>query len=225
MDCMSNVQSSSTTPGIIAEDEMYDIMVKPLPLGCRLTAVFDCCHSGTLFDLPFIYDSRGVPKPRNTNANVRRRSSNADVICLSAFEDSERACEAHERGSLGRAFIEFMTSWGNRGTYLDVIQSLRTYMDTNGLRQRPQLSSSRPIDINQRFRITDEHPQVFTVPSPRHQVEENSASATANDSHLVDSTLLLASHTRASVGPAGLETHDSPSSSLDRPRQSRNPRP
>ncbi|KAH9020578.1 caspase domain-containing protein [Lactarius pseudohatsudake] len=221
MDCMSNVQSSSTTPGIITEDDMYDIMVKPLPLGCRLTAVLDCCHY-----LPFIYDSRGVPKPRNTNATVHRRSSNADVICLSACKDSGRAFESHERGSLGRAFIEFMTRWGNRGTYLDVIRSFRTYMDTKGLRQRPQLSSSRPIDLEQWFRLTDEHPQGFTVPSRRHQVEENPASATASDSHLLDSTRLsLVSHTRASSGPAGPATHDSPSSSLARPRQSRNPQP
>ncbi|KAH9173753.1 caspase domain-containing protein [Lactarius sanguifluus] len=134
IDYMRDAQSTSTTPGIIAEDEMYDIMVKPLPLGCRLTAIFDCCHSVTLCDLPFIYDSRGVPKPRNTNANAQRRSSNADVICLSAFEDNESAFEAHERGSLGRAFIEFMTSWGNRGTYLDVIRGLRSQTATSALK-------------------------------------------------------------------------------------------
>jgi hypothetical protein len=26
---------------------MHEIMVKPLPAGCRLTAIFDCCHSGS----------------------------------------------------------------------------------------------------------------------------------------------------------------------------------
>jgi metacaspase-1 len=34
---------------------MHSIMVKPLPAGCRLTALYDCCHSGSALDLPYIY--------------------------------------------------------------------------------------------------------------------------------------------------------------------------
>lgn len=34
---------------------MHDILVKPLPPGCRLTAIFDCCHSGSVLDLPYEY--------------------------------------------------------------------------------------------------------------------------------------------------------------------------
>ncbi|KAI0342820.1 hypothetical protein BDW22DRAFT_1428963 [Trametopsis cervina] len=43
----------------ITDDEMHDIMVKPLPRGCRLTAIFDSCHSGSALDLPFPYTSTG----------------------------------------------------------------------------------------------------------------------------------------------------------------------
>jgi hypothetical protein len=35
--------------------EMHLIMVGPLPAGCRLTAVYDCCHSGSALDLPYEY--------------------------------------------------------------------------------------------------------------------------------------------------------------------------
>jgi len=31
------------------------IMVEPLPAGCRLTAIYDCCHSGAALDLPYQY--------------------------------------------------------------------------------------------------------------------------------------------------------------------------
>ena len=34
---------------------MHDIMVKKLPAGCRLTAIFDCCHSGSALSLPYEY--------------------------------------------------------------------------------------------------------------------------------------------------------------------------
>jgi metacaspase-1 len=44
---------------------MHDIMVKPLPPGCRLTAIFDCCHSGSALDLPHEYSVDGKPKEQN----------------------------------------------------------------------------------------------------------------------------------------------------------------
>jgi hypothetical protein len=58
------------TPSSIKRDEtndqeMHDIMVKPLPAGCRLTAIFDCCHSGSLLDLPYEYVS--IPLLYNSN--------------------------------------------------------------------------------------------------------------------------------------------------------------
>lgn len=43
------------TAGSIVDDVMHEIMVKRLPAGCRLTALFDSCHSGTVLDLPFTY--------------------------------------------------------------------------------------------------------------------------------------------------------------------------
>lgn len=42
--------------GHIVDDECYDIMVRPLPAGVRLTAVLDACHSGTGLDLPYQHD-------------------------------------------------------------------------------------------------------------------------------------------------------------------------
>lgn len=41
--------------GSIIDDVLHDILIKPLPAGCRLTAIFDSCHSGTVLDLPFTY--------------------------------------------------------------------------------------------------------------------------------------------------------------------------
>eukprot|EP01117_Protostelium_nocturnum_P005323 TRINITY_DN1938_c0_g1_i1.p1 TRINITY_DN1938_c0_g1~~TRINITY_DN1938_c0_g1_i1.p1 ORF type:complete len:462 (-),score=171.94 TRINITY_DN1938_c0_g1_i1:214-1599(-) len=46
--------------GQIVDDEIHDTVVKAVPLGCRLTAVFDSCHSGTAMDLPYIYDANGM---------------------------------------------------------------------------------------------------------------------------------------------------------------------
>ncbi|SAM04311.1 hypothetical protein [Absidia glauca] len=48
--------------GQIIDDELHDYLVKPLPEGCRLTAIFDSCHSGTVLDLPYIYSTKGTIK-------------------------------------------------------------------------------------------------------------------------------------------------------------------
>eukprot|EP00833_Pecoramyces_ruminatium_P007731 jgi/Orpsp1_1/1181763/evm.model.c7180000078497.1 len=45
--------------GQIVDDEMNAIMVRPLPEGVRLTAIFDSCHSGTALDLPYVYADDG----------------------------------------------------------------------------------------------------------------------------------------------------------------------
>ncbi|WVF72535.1 hypothetical protein IAT40_007352 [Kwoniella sp. CBS 6097] len=49
--------------GLIIDDESdHELVVKPLPAGCRLTAIFDSCHSGTVCDLPYIYTAEGKIK-------------------------------------------------------------------------------------------------------------------------------------------------------------------
>lgn len=51
--------------GHIVDDEIHDIVVRPLLPGVRLTALFDSCHSGTVLDLPYLYSTKGVLKEPN----------------------------------------------------------------------------------------------------------------------------------------------------------------
>lgn len=39
------------TQGQISDDELFDLLVRPLPAGCRLTCLLDCCHSGHGMDV------------------------------------------------------------------------------------------------------------------------------------------------------------------------------
>jgi hypothetical protein len=58
------------TNGHIVDDDMHAIMVAPLPAGCRLTAIFDSCHSGSALDLPYIYSTEGKLKEPNLVAEA-----------------------------------------------------------------------------------------------------------------------------------------------------------
>ncbi|KAG6879553.1 Ca(2+)-dependent cysteine protease [Termitomyces sp. T32_za158] len=56
--------------GHIVDDLLHEIMVKPLPAGCRLTSIFDSCHSGSVLDLPYIYSTEGKIKEPNLAAEA-----------------------------------------------------------------------------------------------------------------------------------------------------------
>lgn len=42
----------------IVDDELYQILAMRIPRGVRLTCVIDCCHCGTVLDLPYNYIQR-----------------------------------------------------------------------------------------------------------------------------------------------------------------------
>ncbi|KAJ3127743.1 Ca(2+)-dependent cysteine protease [Nowakowskiella sp. JEL0407] len=50
------------TAGMITDDELNQMLVRPLPAGVRLTCVVDSCHSGSVLDLPFMYLPDGTVK-------------------------------------------------------------------------------------------------------------------------------------------------------------------
>jgi len=157
MDYAGNLNDPQpNTRGLIVDDVMHEIMVKPLPEGCRLTAVFDSCNSGTLLDLPYLYNAQGVVKEfRHPNRLkvLRQKSSYAHVVSLGATKDGRNALETDRGGALRRAFIECLTASKHGLAYKDLIQYLREDMMNRGIPQRPLLSGSHEIDTELPFII------------------------------------------------------------------------
>ncbi|CEL56691.1 Metacaspase-1 OS=Sclerotinia sclerotiorum (strain ATCC 18683 / 1980 / Ss-1) GN=casA PE=3 SV=1 [Rhizoctonia solani AG-1 IB] len=56
--------------GLIIDDEFRDLLVDPLPSNCTLTAVVDCCHSGTILDME--QETRAVPIRSQTISSMTR---------------------------------------------------------------------------------------------------------------------------------------------------------
>ena len=181
----------------IIDDEMHDIMVKPLLPGVRLTALFDSCHSGTALDLPYVYSTKGVVKEpnmwkdvggdglqaamayatgnrmamvsslgsmfktvtRGMNNNVDRerviqiKYSAADVVMFSGSKDNQTSADAIEdgknTGAMSYAFIKCLTLQPLQ-SYLSLLQNMRQEL-SGKYTQKPQLSSSHPMDVNLQF--------------------------------------------------------------------------
>ncbi|KAJ1327347.1 hypothetical protein BSLG_010689 [Batrachochytrium salamandrivorans] len=102
--------------GQITDDEMNAILVHPLPKGVRLTAVFDCCHSGSALDLPYTYSvdafqavslvtqkAQGGQPSADADAarkkTIEQKSSEADVVMFSGCKDSQTSADAVIDGS------------------------------------------------------------------------------------------------------------------------------
>jgi hypothetical protein len=181
--------------GPIIDDDIHDIMVRPLPQGARLTALFDCCNSGTALDLPYFYSTKGLLKEPNlikeagegllsayksyTSGDIegmvsqvtslfnrvsvgndgyeavkKTKTSPSDVIMFSGCKDDQTSADTfadgQATGAMSHAFIKIMTQTPNQ-SYLTLLQNLRQLLEEGNYSQKPQLSSSHPIDVNLKF--------------------------------------------------------------------------
>ncbi|KAI0055439.1 hypothetical protein BV25DRAFT_175640 [Artomyces pyxidatus] len=142
------------TAGVITDDEMHDIMVTPLPPGCRLTALFDSCHSGSVLDLPYDYHSNGRLKGSAVSRRFKKdKSTPADVISWTGCKDSQTSADTTQNGvavgAMSYAFIKVLKRNPNI-SYQDLLRGVREILNKK-YSQRPQLSSSHKIDTNLRF--------------------------------------------------------------------------
>ncbi|KAF9534117.1 caspase domain-containing protein [Crepidotus variabilis] len=181
--------------GEIVDDLMHNIMVKPLPPGCRLTAIFDSCHSGSALDLPYIYSTEGKVKEPNLAAEAGQgllsavtsyakgdmggvfksamgivktatgknqkadkiakatRTSPADVISFSGCKDTQTSADTSEAGkATGAMSFAFIQALGlnTQQSYQELLVGIRTILKSK-YSQKPQLSSSHPMDTNIMF--------------------------------------------------------------------------
>ncbi|OUM65245.1 hypothetical protein PIROE2DRAFT_41838 [Piromyces sp. E2] len=193
--------------GQIVDDVIYEHLVTPLPQGCRLTAIFDSCHSGTVLDLPYTYQCDGQVEviendvrkevfkkafsivgslisgdqakiassllslfdgsidfgklsggsgggaAANQNA-IKRRKHDADVIQFSGCRDNQTSADAkinnEATGAMSYAMVTLLSQ--NRDyTYTELLTSIRQIMKEKKFSQIPQLSTSHPMNMNEKF--------------------------------------------------------------------------
>lgn len=146
----------------ITDDEIKRRLVDPLPLGCKLTCIFDSCHSGTVLDLRYNHRIR-VPSPTSVSFTTleekKYAQTRADVILLSGCMDSQTSADSFEEGSSQGAmtygFRKVMQSLGRSNfTYWAFMKKLCSLLKKKGYTQTPQITSGRRIDIsNALFKI------------------------------------------------------------------------
>jgi hypothetical protein len=183
--------------GYILDDDLHNILVKSLPYGARLTAVMDCCHSGTGMDLPYVHEATAASrdlanllmfdkhmlkknkKMKKGKKEKKEKKSKkkghlreiqqlafsqqaiGDVVEFSGCRDDQTAADTTFSGGYGQmraggamttAFIQAVNR-SPQQSFADVVYGMRQILQQQGHTQIPQLSSDRPMDLNQMFAI------------------------------------------------------------------------
>ncbi len=108
---------------LIIDDELNALFSRLSPKA-QATCIIDCCHSGTMLDLPFTYD----PKLRVFQRTEKPRLDTPNVIEISGCRDSETAAEMHGQGALTSAFCTLLKEKCAQLQVRDLIDSLNTML-------------------------------------------------------------------------------------------------
>jgi len=139
--------------GMIVDDEIFDTICAPLPSGAKLTAVMDCCHSGTGMDVPFAWD---IEHYRWTEEDNPFHSA-GDVTLLSGCMDDQCSADASDvRGRAGGAMTTALCDvleddhWADSMGYTQLLHAMHMKLSQRGFDQRPNLGSSQAFDVSSR---------------------------------------------------------------------------
>lgn len=99
--------------GVINDDELYDTLIKDLPLNCKLFALIDSCHSGTALDLPLRYNT----ETETCCPQKAQGCELANVIKLSGCRDAQTSADAwingQYQGALTSTFLDTLGNWSS----------------------------------------------------------------------------------------------------------------
>ena len=135
------------TKGIIS---CFDLISQIQLIKCKTILLFDCCHSGTVSHLPWIFEyktANELTKTRNNNLII----SNPNIFAISGCKDDQTSLDTYNyseqdyMGAFTNAFIECLRDNKHNVSILKLYGDICNYLTNTGYKQRPILSSSTDI--------------------------------------------------------------------------------
>ena len=132
----------------VTDDEIRALLAERVPAQCKLTAIFDCCHSGTCLDLR--YTLGGKEAVIILTENRRYRKTAAQVLFLGACTDEQVAEESvAPSGAPVGALTTALVSALEGSTKLNrVLLAIRAGLKGAGYQQTPQVSCGRAVPFD-----------------------------------------------------------------------------
>jgi len=143
--------------GIIRDDELLSVIQK-IDKKCHSIFVFDCCHSGTICELPWTYMYNDMS---NNISNVMIKNTfsrtlnhekitieNPNICVMSGCRDDQTSSDSYDYvrneavGAFTNTFITCLRDISYNTTIIELYRNICDRMKVNGYSQIPVLSSS-----------------------------------------------------------------------------------
>ena len=148
----------------IIDDELKNIIQTNLKKNVTLFAMFDCCFSGTIFDLKYQYlDSLNYD---NYMENSKQLETKGNVIMISGCNDNQTSVDAVfnniPNGAMTWSFLQSLEQNKNKNkiknpteplSWRELVKSMRDLLKKSSFEQIPQLSSGQFADIDTKIFI------------------------------------------------------------------------
>ncbi|XP_024959843.1 metacaspase-1-like [Cynara cardunculus var. scolymus] len=157
------------TAGMIIDNEINETIVRPLVKGVKLHAIIDACHSGTILDLPLVFNTKKNEWSDNSPpSGVYKGTSGGHAISISACEDNQLAADTSAFSKQMEGAMTYTlrkaVEGNRRVTYASLLASMhKDILAAKATRfclrrlchrerqQEPLISSSKVFDLNEVF--------------------------------------------------------------------------
>lgn len=117
--------SDFSSAGMIVDDYIYDNFVCKLPANTTLFSIMDCCHSGTIFDLPCLYNT-------TYTTNNTKNKHVAKVISISGCKDNQTSADAYinngYEGAMTWSFLNALFNAKYNIKLVDLVNKMRVLL-------------------------------------------------------------------------------------------------
>jgi len=138
---------------VISDDELNQLFLKKITnKNCKIFCLIDCCHSGTQFDLPYLF----------TNKKRVVLNNNTDIKCkvalISGCLDSEVSYDVYNAnnnnqysGAMTSSLINALNNLDFNCSFYDLVKHMYDFLHEKNYDQSPQLSCNFDMNNNSLF--------------------------------------------------------------------------
>ena len=148
------IPSNYQEEGIIQDTELLQL-IQQISNNCRAIMVFDCCHSGTICDMPWTFEYTNANSMEThtmvTHTLVTHTNpidmSNPNIYVFSGCRDNQKSSDSintldQSIGAFSNALVESLRTSRHNISIMDLYKNACIFLLKNGYSQNPVLSSS-----------------------------------------------------------------------------------
>jgi len=137
--------------GTITDDVLNALFTSFNPR-TKVVCVFDCCHSSTILDLPYNWSNGRLNDDSDdkVKSDDKVDDNTPFILCFSSCQDYQIAGEFHKEvdtGAFTTCFLDQLAAHP-RSSVHEIQRLVREELKSNGYKQVPAMSSSRPLPLD-----------------------------------------------------------------------------